>query len=138
MPCSALYNDNICSSVSQEGTTVSESNAGVTHVFAGSAPVVHATYDRLLEVLRSFGPFREDPKKTSIHLVRTTGFAGVHPRKQALILNLRLDHLLDSPRVMKREQVSKNRFHNEIKLEHPAQVDDELTSWLQSAYELGG
>jgi len=58
-------------------------------LFAGGNPAVQATYERLLEALREIGPFREEPKKTSIHLVRTTGFAGVHPRKHWLILNLR-------------------------------------------------
>lgn len=116
---------------------MSESDAGVALVFARSEPVVRETYGRLIEVLRMLGPFREDPKKTSIHLVRTTGFAGVHPRKHALVLNLRLDHPLDSPRVLKREQVSTHRFHNEVKLEQPAQVDDELAGWLQAAYDLG-
>ena len=44
---------------------------------------------RLLEVLRTLGPFKEEPKKTSIHLVNTSGFAGVHPRKSFLYLNVR-------------------------------------------------
>lgn len=75
---------------------MSESDAGVALVFARSEPVVREIYGRLSEVLRALGPFREDPKKTSLHLVRTTGFAGVHPRKQALVLTLRLDYSTSS------------------------------------------
>jgi hypothetical protein len=33
--------------------------------------------------------------------------------------------------------VSKNRYHNEIKLEQPADVDAELVGWLREAYTLG-
>ena len=34
------------------------------------------------------------------------------------------------------EQVSKNRWHNEIRLDHPDQIDAELISWLRDAYTL--
>ncbi len=39
-------------------------------LFVGKDAVVQAIYTRFLEVLRSLGPFQEEPKKTSIHLVR--------------------------------------------------------------------
>jgi hypothetical protein len=87
--------------------------------------------------LRLLGPFQEEPKKTSIHLVHTAGFAGVHPRKSYLYLNLRTDNRIDSPRITRAEQVSKNRFHNELKLTSPHQVDEELLGWIKDAYELG-
>jgi len=34
------------------------------------------------------------------------------------------------------EQVSKNSFHNEIKLASPSDVDEELLGWLKDAYAL--
>ena len=36
-----------------------------------------AIYERILTVVKAIGPFKEDPKKTSIHLTRTSAFAGV-------------------------------------------------------------
>ena len=39
-------------------------------LFVGKDEVVQATYTRLLEALSTLGPFQEEPKKTSIHLVR--------------------------------------------------------------------
>jgi hypothetical protein len=109
----------------------------VDALFAGKDPVVREIYGRLLQAIGAIGPFREEPKKTSIHLVRTSGFAGAHPRKSALILNLRTDYPIDSPRIAKREQVSKSRWHNEVKLSSPAAVDAEIAGWLQDAYNLG-
>ena len=41
-----------------------------------------------------------------------------------------------SARVHKREQVSANRWHVEVKLDDPKQVDSELTSWLKQAFEM--
>ena len=58
-------------------------------LFAGKDESVLSIYSRLLEILHTLGPFQEELKKTSTHLVRTVGFASVHPRKTYLILNLR-------------------------------------------------
>jgi hypothetical protein len=106
-------------------------------LFTGKDNVVRSIYERLLEALHTIGPFKEEPKKTSIHLVHTVGFAGVHPRKSYVILNVRTDHPIESLRIMKTEQVSKSRFHNEIKLTSPGDVDAELLGWLKDAYMLG-
>ncbi len=106
-------------------------------LFEGKDENVQAIYTRLLEVLRTLGPVQEDPKKTSIHLVHNAGFAGVHPRKSYLYLNPRTDYPIDNPRITKTEQVSKSRFHNELKLNSPDEIDGELLGWLKDAYTLG-
>jgi Domain of unknown function (DUF5655) len=116
---------------------MSETQQATAALFAGGDPAVQATYDRLLAALHEIGPCTEEPKKTSIHLVRTTGFAGIHPRKRSLILNLRTDQPIQSARVAKVEQVSRNRYHNEIKLVQPEDVDAEVVGWLREAYALG-
>jgi Domain of unknown function (DUF5655) len=104
--------------------------------FDGRSTNVRATYDRLLEVVGSFGEFTEDPKKTSIHLNRRTAFAGVAARKESLNLTIKSAQDIASPRVHKHERASANRWHLEVTLSSPADVDAELTSWLQEAYEL--
>lgn len=106
-------------------------------LFDRSDVVVLATYHQLLAALQPLGPFREEPKKTSIHLAKTTGFAGVHPRKAFLYLTLRMSQPIASTRVTKVEQVSKHRYHNDIKLATPEEVDAELLGWLAEAYALG-
>jgi uncharacterized protein DUF5655 len=106
-------------------------------LFIGKDDIVRSIYARLLEALHTIGPFEEEPKKTSIHLVHSVGFAGIHPRKSYLILNLRTDHPIESQRIMKTEQVSKSRFHNEVKLSSPDDIDQELLAWLKDAYLLG-
>ena len=106
-------------------------------LFRGKDAVARSIYDRLLEALRTVGPFQEEPKKTSLHLVHTVGCAGVYPRKSYLLLNVRTDHPLESPRITKTEHVSKSRFHNEVKLASPNDVDEELLGWLKEAYTLG-
>jgi len=78
-----------------------------------------------------------DLKKTSIHLVAGSAFAGVHPQLKKLRLNIRLARKLEQERIRKVEQVSASRFHNELDLGSPTEVDGELTGWLREAYDLG-
>ena len=104
--------------------------------FENRNAVVRQIYDRLVKDSRKFGPVIEDPKKTSIHLVNKTAFAGVVTRKSAIILTIKSDRKLSSPRIHKSERTSASRFHHEVRLTSAADVDAELTSWLKAAYEL--
>ena len=106
--------------------------------FAKRDPRVLATYERLLEAARALGPVVEEPKKTSIHLLRDTAFAGIATRRSSLVLTLKSAKDIRSPRIVKREQTSAHRWHVEIRLEEPADVDRQLTSWLSAAYALAG
>ena len=99
-------------------------------------PPVRAIYKRLLATAKTIGPFAEDPKKTSIHLTRRTAFAGVATRKNALILTIKSAADIKSPRVFKHQQASANRWHLEVRLEDPKEVDAELKSWLKAAMEI--
>jgi len=119
------------------GRAMTETTYTSDALFTGKDEVVRTIYTCLLEALHTLGPFQEEPKKTSIHLMRTVGFAGVHPRKSSLYLNIRTDYPIDSPRITKAEQVSKNRFHNELKLTSASEIDEDLLGWLKDAYALG-
>ena len=99
-------------------------------------PAQRAIYKRLLKAARTVGPFTEDPKKTSIHLTRKSAFAGVATRKDALQLTIKTASDIRSPRIVKREQASAHRWHLEVRLESPKEVDRELTSWLKDAMAL--
>ena len=104
--------------------------------FAKSGAAVRATYDEVLRAARALGPVREEAKKTSIHLVRSSAFAGVATRSTSLILTLKAATRVTSSRVRRAEQTSAHRWHLEIPLATPADVDAELRAWLKQAYEL--
>jgi len=106
--------------------------------FAKSDPEVLRTYRRLLMAARAIGPVAEEPKKTSIHLVARTAFAGIATRRSSLILTLKSAKDIRSARIEKREQASAHRWHLEIRLTKPSDVDRQLTSWLSAAYALAG
>ena len=108
----------------------------VQAVFAGKDPASLKTYGALAKALHGFGPYVEEPKKTSIHLARKSAFAGVHPRKAAILLVIRTSAPIESPRIRKLERVSANRWHNELLLSAPSEIDAEVLGWLRQAYDL--
>ena len=110
----------------------------VTEHFEDRGPEVKAIYAAILKAAKVLGPVTEEPKKTSIHLVRKSAFAGIATRKTALILTLKSATDLKSPRILKREQASANRWHLETKLETAKEVDREIVGWLKKAYDLAG
>ena len=97
---------------------------------------VRALYDQLVSLLQSFGPIQEDPKKTSIHLNRKSALAGVETRKDYLLLNIKSNHAIKNPRILKAEQVSAKRFHHKVRISSPNDLDEELKTWLEEAYIL--
>jgi hypothetical protein len=104
--------------------------------FVNKDPSVRALYDQLLSILQAFGPVTEDPKKTSIHLTRKSALAGVETRKDGLLLNIKSDHQIQSPRIEKAEKISAKRFHHKVRVASPKDLDEELKSWLKEAYLL--
>lgn len=93
-------------------------------------------YDRLISVVEGFGAISADPKKTSIHLNNRTAFAGVAVRKDCIVLTIKSDRPIKNSRIFKSEQTSASRFHHEVKLAKPNEINSELRGWLKSAYEL--
>ena len=108
----------------------------VSDHFVNKDPAVRALYDQLVALLQTFGPVAEDPKKTSIHLNRKSALAGVETRKDCLLLNIKSDHPIKSPRVEKAEQISSKRFHHKVRISSSKDLDEELKTWLREAYLL--
>lgn len=106
--------------------------------FLNRSPAVRQIYDRILDVSQRFGPVKEDPKKTSIHLVNRSAYAGVQNRRELMILTLKSTADIDNKRIFRRLQASANRWYLEIKLTSPEQVDDELIHWLEASYRISG
>ena len=107
-------------------------------VFARSAPDVRALVDALIRRVQPLPGVTVAPKGTCVHLDRRTAFAGLHPRKNALLLNLRSAAPIASARVRKVERVSTNRYHNELLLDSAEALDDELIGWIADAHALAG
>lgn len=91
-----------------------------------------------LEVLRCLlrVPFEEHLTIYSAYIHTATGRYALATRSASLILTLKASSKVTSSRVRRAEQTSANRWHLEIPLATPADVDAELLAWLRQAYEL--
>ena len=99
-------------------------------------PKASALYSDLTAALHDLGAFDVEAKKTSLHVTNGRAFLGVHPRRGALLLNIVTTEQLESPRIRKAERVSANRWHNEVLLADPSEIDTELLGWVARAYTL--
>jgi len=103
-----------------------------------ASPLAADLYSKLKAALVALGSFREEVKKTSIHLTRNSAFLGVHPRKDHLLVTIKSDTAMKSKRVIKAEQVSANRWHLDVKIADPSEINKEFLKWACHAYELCG
>ena len=107
----------------------------VSDHFTNKDSSVRAMYDVLLKILNRFGPVEEDPKKTSIHINRKSALVGVETRRKYLLLTIKADHKINSPRIEKFERISANRFYHKVRIAAATDFDAELKGWLQGAYQ---
>ncbi|HEV2777891.1 MAG TPA: DUF5655 domain-containing protein [Actinophytocola sp.] len=107
-----------------------------TH-FAGKAPAVRACFDRILAVVTALGPVTVLPEKTRIALHVRMSFAAFTPRIHWLDGHLVLARRVDLPRFRKIEVYSAHNVLHALRLTDPAEVDDELSSLLSEAYQVG-
>ena len=108
----------------------------IDRVFARSEPQVRTIVRALIERTQHLPGVVVDPKGTCLHLNHRTAFAGLHPRRNAVLLNLRSRMPIESPRIRKVERVSANRSHNELLIESVEAIDDELMGWMAEAHAL--
>lgn len=106
------------------------------NVVTMASPTAQRLYHSLCVRLRRIGPFTEELKKTSVHLVRNSAFAGVRFRREHLIITIKSSSQIDSPRISKCEQTSRNRWHCDVKIAKDADLDRQLIGWLTAAYAL--
>ena len=105
--------------------------------FAGAAPAVRATFDRVLAVLADVGPVAVLPEKTRIALHIRMSFAAFMPRRRWLNGHLVLARQIDSPRFLRVETFSPRNVLHAFRLDSPDDVDAEFGAWLAEAYRVG-
>lgn len=90
--------------------------------------------ETILSILEQFGPYQIEVKKTSLHLVKEKAFLGIHPKKKWLDINIVSNQAIDHSLITKNEHISKNRWHNNLRLSSVEEVDDTVKKLIQAAY----
>ena len=105
--------------------------------FAGTAPEVRATFDRVLAEVTAIGPVQVLPERTRIALQVRMSFAAFTPRRRWLSGHLVLDRHIGSPRFLRVQELSRRNVVHTFRLASPAEVDAEFAGWLAEAYRVG-
>ena len=98
---------------------------------------MRATFDAVLDVVRSLGPVEVLPERSRIALHRRMSFAAFVPRRRWLDGHVVLAGRLDSPRFRKVEVYSPRNVLHAFRLASPDDVDAEVVAWLAAAYRVG-
>jgi hypothetical protein len=101
-------------------------------------PHLKKLYAALLKAMRVVGKVTVEVKKTSVHVKAKSAFAGIHARKDHLIVQIVTEAPIESPRVFKVEKISSNRVHNHVRIQSVKDIDLELGKWLARGYALMG
>ena len=67
---------------------------------------------------------------------RRSAFAGVYARNGYLLVEIKTDYPIEHPAIRKSEQISKNRFHHQVRVDSIDQINGALEGWLKDAYAL--
>jgi hypothetical protein len=106
--------------------------------FEGRNRSVRETFDGLLAAVREIGPVTVLPERTRIALHVRMSFVALFPRQRWLDGHVVLARRLESPRFRRIDTYSPRNVVHLFRLVGPADVDDEVRSWLAEAYEVGG
>jgi hypothetical protein len=91
-------------------------------------------FEAVMEHLESVGPVHVEPVSVGIFLKRGKTFAELRPMTRWVALWFPHSTRLDDHRIARRVPVSGNRTWYVVNLRTPADVDDQVRSWLTEAY----
>jgi hypothetical protein len=107
-------------------------------LFARARPQVVDLARRYVEILGSLGDVQVIPQKTRLVCVARVRFAGLYPRRNGFLAAFALRRWLDSPRIAKTEDYGPRWRGHFVLVTTPADLDDELRSWLQESHDTVG
>ncbi len=105
--------------------------------FRGKPPEVRALFDRLVRLLRRFGPFKIEPQKTRIVFQVRVRFAAAFPLRKGLRGHFWLTRPVPGPPVSRIEKVMARCYVHHFFIDRPEQLDPRLLSLLKEAYAIG-
>lgn len=111
------------------------SDSQIEQLFVGKSPEVRAIYKSLIGQISDLD-YQIEVKKTGLHLTQGAAFLGVNPKKNWLDITLVNQGPIEHAQLKKAEQLSKNRWHNDLRLFEHNQIDEQLVLLIKQAYEL--
>jgi hypothetical protein len=112
-------------------------NYTLEHHFADKPAFVRELFDRYVEALRRFGPFKIEPQKTRIVFQVRVRFAGGHPLKSGFRGAFWLTRPSPGRPVDRIERITERCFVHSFLLRRPEDLSTSLIARLGRAYRIG-
>jgi hypothetical protein len=106
--------------------------------FKGKSTAARDLYDRLIEVITSFGPITIEPRKTGIYLVNRTALGGISIHKNHIVVGFKTDNMIEHEIISNSLQISRNRYQYTVKISSPNELEGVVREWLRDAYSVSG
>lgn len=97
-------------------------------------PISSGVYKALLDKISDLDGCELHENASSFHVAHGRAFLGIHPRRGGILVNIVLTRELESARMHRAERVSANRWHNEVILKNPSEIDAELLAWIREGH----
>jgi hypothetical protein len=106
----------------------------VEEYFATGPAHERPVFDAVLAHLAGLGDVHVEPVSVGIFFKRGRTFAQLRPMTRWVALHLVLPRVVRDPRIARKVQSQGRRHHHVVNLRSPADVDDEVRSWLTEAF----
>ncbi len=101
--------------------------------FGGRPAVQREIYDAVAEHMTALGPMEVEAVGVGVFFKKARTFVELRGRQKWMVLSFMLDHREEHPRITQAMGGNGHYFHF-TRLAAPADVDDELRSWLTVSY----
>jgi uncharacterized protein DUF5655 len=113
--------------------------ATVDDWLARMGPRARQLYDRFEDLIAACGPYHVSPAKTRISFLGRVRFAGItRLSEQGMTCAFAMPFPLRSRRFIKVEEVVPGWWSHRLRITDPAQLDEQMQSWLRESYRLMG
>jgi len=110
---------------------------GLDEHFRGRDPELQEIFDELVRRLRTLGPVKIDPVKTSINLAARHEFGAVTVRGNFFRLEFLAETRIADGRIVHIERQGPGKFAHSVVIESLADLDVVVMGWLAAAYRFG-
>lgn len=91
-------------------------------------------FEAVMAHLDTVGPVHIEPVSVGIFLKRARSFAQLRPMTRWQALSFSLPRLVNHRLITRRPIPNAGRYHHVVNLSEPADLDEEICSWLTEAY----
>lgn len=109
----------------------------IDELFAGKPAAIRRLFDRFRSMVESCGRVKRLVHRDKVLFVVHHRFAGAMPKSRWLDIHFWLPRRVKDPRFRRIDSIYPRAHSHSLRITAPEELDDQVQSWLQQAYEIG-